>query len=453
MISAPSHRQLLSGNKLFLIILLIIGISSCASGKKVSSAAAVEVVSINQSKPKEDSVVKKPVTFDLETEESVTPSKSNTLPINTSTVVKVENELKDRAYNIAVVLPFNLDQVPLGQYADDTTKVLAVDSRNAVEFYLGCQMAKEKFSGKQLVANVYFLDDKNDSAALEHVFTQKPFPAIDYVVGPMSYDQMPIAAALAKKHQIPVISPLVSSVYLKQNPYFFNATPSFRAQYVFLLKQIRKQYPQLPIEVVYDGTDSLAESVDLLKATIQSEGFSGIGYKSVDATDDVVKLMATADTSSQRIVLLYSNKGAYIKTLVTKLKSIKNPLFVYTSSAAKSVKGLVDTKYPHDVFVAYPYSSGSLNYKIFATLFEEKYERKPTEIAHQAYDIMLHLFNLLDKKQAFPAAVRLPQIDFDNTQSGFDFQPVYNKNGGVDYYDNSFMYLLKAENGVMVEVK
>jgi len=66
---------------------------------------------------------------------------------------------------------------------------------------------------------------------------------------------------------------------------------------------------------------------------------------------------------------------------------------------------------------------------------------------------MLHLFNLLDKKQAFPSAVRLQQVDFENTQSGFDFQPVYNKNGGVDYYDNSFMYLLKAENGVMVEVK
>ncbi|MCC6570926.1 MAG: hypothetical protein IT274_04820, partial [Chitinophagales bacterium] len=126
---------------------------------------------------------------------------------------------------------------------------------------------------------------------------------------------------------------------------------------------------------------------------------------------------------------------------------------IYTSSAAKSVKGLVDAKYPHDVFVAYPYSSGSLNYKIFATLFEEKYERRPTEIVHQAYDIMMHLFNLLDKKQAFPAAVRLPQVDFENTQSGFDFQPVYSKNGGVDYYDNSFMYLLKAENGVMVEVK
>jgi len=462
MISVQNHRQLLNGNNFLIVMMIFFGATSCGA-KKLGASKKTEVVEINKKTTKrefssaaekkryEDSIARLAVPFDLEDgkKDKITNSKSNT----SSDLPKVIKDA-NRIHNIAVILPFNLDQIPLGQYVDDSTKQLSIDSKNAVEFYLGCQMARDKFQSQSLETNVYFLDDKNDSLTYASLFTRKPFPNVDFVVGPIGYKNLKMAADLTKSNQIPMISPFANSMYIKDNSYYFNANASLITQYKYLMEQSKAKFPTKTLEVIYDGKDSLAESINILKEIVDKYySYSNIKYTSLRPTDDVTKLMTTADTLSQRIILIYSSKDVYIKPVIAKLKPLKNDLQIFTSSCAKNAKALADVKFPHDIYTVYSYNADNINANVFNDKFEEKYLKKPTEIAFQAYDLMMHLFATLDKNQNLQDNSYNYSADFDNTQTKFQFKPVLSKNGNVDYYDNTFMYLYKYSGGSFSVVK
>lgn len=111
---------------------------------------------------------------------------------------------------------------------------------------------------------------------------------------------------------------------------------------------------------------------------------------------------------------------------------------------------MADLKLTDDVFTVYPYSSASANYANFADKFEDLYQKKPTDLSFQAFDIMLHLFSTIEKNQHLQDNAYNYTADINNTQTKFQFKPVINKNGEIDFYDNTFMYLYKLNNGSFV---
>ncbi len=456
-----NRLRLSSGNNLIILLLIFLGVTSC-SAKKVSATKKVEVINIqpkitsiepkfsNTSKSYEDSIYKNPVIFDLDNnynKDYTTNSNTNT----STTKNKVFNNDPNRIHNIAVILPFFLDQIPLGQYVDDSTKQLSVDSRNAIEFYLGCQMARERFISENLQTNVYFLDDRNDSLTTVSLFNVKPFPNVDYIVGPLYFKTLKTVADLARNNQIPLISPIANSMYIKDNFYYFNAIGSLKSQYEFILQQTKTKFPAKNLEVIYDGQDSTAESINILKSLADKYyGYATIKYSSLRAWDDAAKSLSLADTLSERVVLIYSSKETYIKSIIAKLKPTKNHLHIFATSCIKSTKALEDSKNPHSVYAVYPFNTDNPNFSFFAAKYEEKYKKKTTETANQAFDIMMHLLNSMDKNKNLQDNTYNYTSDFDNTQTKFQFKPVLNKNGNVDYYDNTFLYLYKYVNGTFI---
>lgn len=451
-----SRLPRLNGNNLLIILLILSGISSCASSKITSSKQVetvviqkknTETVAIN-TKKKEDSITINPSSFDLD--DNLNKNKTTNIKSTTYTNQNLTSDI-NRIYNIAIILPFNLNQISLGQYADDTTKQLKPDAKNAVEFYLGCQLAKEKFDNSDLKANVYFLDDNNDSTTLSQLFNQKPFPNVDYLLGPLNFKNLKQLATYANKTQTTLISPFANSMYIANNPYYFNATPSLIQQYTYALNQIHTKFPNQSIDVLYDALDSTAESINILKKLVSNNQHQlKVKYTSVQASSNAAKLIATADTLSNKTILIYSSKDTYIKSVVAKLKPSKNKLDIFTSANARFIKALSDNKNPHSVYTVYPFNNDNSNYEAFASKFEEKYNKKPSEIAAQAFDILTHLLNTIDKKQTLQNNIYQYSTDFNNVHTKFRFEPVLDNEKNVDFYDNSFLYLYKYVNGTFV---
>jgi ABC-type branched-subunit amino acid transport system substrate-binding protein len=438
----PSRLRPSNGNRYF-ILLLIFLISSCAT-KKIAGTKNAEVIPITPKKPKnaqvqEDSIKKKTTPFDID---------NGNVPSKTPKVSK--NDVNS-IYNVAVILPLYLDQIPLGYYADDSTKQLNTDSRTALAFYTGCQMAHEKFESSKLNMNVYFVDDKNDSATMVSLFKRKPFPNVDYIVGPATSKNLQLATDLSKRSQVPLISPVENSLYIKDNPYFFSAFPSLKTQYAYLLEKIKAKFPNKTLEVIYDGQDASAESITILKEMESDYYKSGmVKYTSLHSGDDIAEKMTIADTTSDRVILIYSSKETYVKPVIAKLKPVKNELYIFTSSVSKNIKALADTKYPHTIYTSYPFNTETPNFSALSLKFEEKSKRKPDELVAQGYDVMMHLFNMLESRQNLQDNSHSNSIDFDNTQGKFIFKPILNKSGGIDYYDNTFLYLYTFVNGTFV---
>lgn len=451
MTSAPSHLPRLNGNKL-LILLPVFLMFSCAA-QKMSAGQHPEIVPIEAKKAtppsyREDSVTEKPSAFDLDTPLSA-PAASGQ-PVQPATTPSLPTLGKDAnaIFNIAVILPFYLDQIPLGMYEDDTTKQLSGESRVALAFYTGCQMAKERYADENLKANVYFIDDQEDSSTTADLFRQKPFPNVDLIIGPLSFNTIRQASELARKYRIPMISPLANSMYIQDNPYYFNAFPSLKTQYTFLLEKAKAKVPDTPLDVIYDGQDSSAENIQILKDIAGNYyGYGQIRYHSMHATDDIAHALAQADTLSDRPVLIYSSKDVYVKAVIAKLKPLKNPLFIFSSAVAKNIVKIADLKYPHSIYTAYPFNTDNPNYNLLSTRYEDKTKRKAEETVAEGYDIMMHALNVLNKRQALQDNTYNYTIDFDNTLGHFQFKPVLNKTGNIDYYDNSALYLFKYSAG------
>ena len=439
------NRQLqLNGNNFVLFLILFFGFSSCAA-KKITATKKVEIVAINTNgiSKKDDSVKTKVVAVDIFDIEST--------PKPTTNPSKLINEDPNKIHNIVVLLPFFLDQIPLGNYVDDSTKVLGVDSKNAMDFYLGCQLARQHFNSENFNLNVYFLDDKNDSLKIATTFNSKPFPNVDYVVGPITGKNLKTASIFAKNNQVNMISPIVNSMFIKNNPYYFNANASLKSQYSFILDKLQASNNNKTIEIIYDGLDSSAENISNLKYIVNDVyKLSNVKYSSLRATDDISKTLAIADTLSERVVLIYSSKEPYVKSIISKLKPIKNHFSIYTSSCLKNSKALADLKLTDDVYTVYPYNTSNSNYTQFASKFETAYQKKPSELSFQAYDIMLHLFSVIDNKQHLQDNAYNLTADANNTQTKFHFKPIINKNGEIDYYDNAFMYLYKLNSGSFI---
>ena len=116
---------------------------------------------------------------------------------------------------------------------------------------------------------------------------------------------------------------------------------------------------------------------------------------------------------SERVAIIYSSKEPYVKSILAKIKPIKNHFSIYTSSCLKNSKGLADLKLTDDVFCVYPYNTSNANNAKFAVKFEALYQKKPTDLC-------------------------------------FQFKPIINKNGEIDFYDNTFMYQYKLSSGSFV---
>ena len=450
MISVPNHRQPLSGNSRWLILISICCITACGAGTHVSSTPATTEITpiVVPEQPKEkpfDSITKKLEPVDIDNNPSQTIQQPSVFPAGSM-------------INIAVILPFNLDLIPLDGYRDDTTKTLEGDPKNAIEFYIGCKLAKESFDNPNLTANVYFLDDKNDSISAFNVLKNKPFPNVQYIIGPMSQGSLRVVAEYGKVKHIPVISPFENSASVtKDNPYYFNATPTAKIQYGFLIDEITAAFPGKTLEIIYDETDSTLENIAFLKNILQQKSAYpnptiATKYYKLEVTDDIAKAMTQTDTLSNRVVLIYSDQENYIKSVLAKLRPVKNKLSIYTSSVVRNNKNLTDLKYPHTLFIAYPYYSAELKTKDFAAWYEETYHKEPSEIMYQGYDVMNMVFDQISQNRSF-SEVSQPKYYTNILQTRFRFIPALNKNGGIDYYDNNYVYLFKYFNGIFIKVK
>jgi uncharacterized protein YutD len=459
---APSHQQQSSGNNIFLVLIsLILLITSCSAGKKMSdSKKQTEVVELNT---KRDSVAKHTVPLDiLDIDEVKSNTKESIIEsdVKTDTVVlpvtAIQNQAKNM-YKIAVVLPFLLNQIPLnGLYVDDSSKTLLPDSKKAMDFYLGCKIAKEEIQNYAKNINVYFIDDKNNSEELNNLVNSSVLKNADYIIAPFNVNQVKILADFAKSNQKMIFSPTVNSIYaVKNNPFFYSVTPSLFAQYQYLIQNIQQKHPQKKIEIIYNEADTMSEKIVYLKHILnQNSKYPNAEIKyeihNFNATDNIASKLSIQDTLSDRIVLICSSNEAYIKNVINKLAPIKNKLQIYANSTIRFSKSIITAKnFKHQLFTTYAYNTNSAT-KIFSQKYEEKYVKNPTEISFLGYDMMKFLLQKIEHNEIISEQNTNSYDEF--IQSNFNFILNLNSLGTIDYYDNMGLNLYQMTNGVFVKL-
>ncbi|NNJ54801.1 MAG: amino acid ABC transporter substrate-binding protein [Bacteroidia bacterium] len=240
MISAPNHRQLLNGNRLLAVLLIPFLLISCGAFKKTTVATELpeneEVVVVNPEK-KEEPIVEKPV-----------PKVKEKKVVYSTVVFKGESykvPVHKRDFHIAVLLPFHLkgqESIP--------------DKRRAsymLEYYQGMKLAISEIEKLGSKFNIHYFDTDNDTSVLKQLLRKSEMEKMDLLIGPTDDNQLRIASYYARKHEIPLFSPITTAGKMwSKNPYVFNLNPSEKMQAMAFIEYFKKHHKDEQLVILRD---------------------------------------------------------------------------------------------------------------------------------------------------------------------------------------------------------
>lgn len=445
MISVLNHLLPLNGNKqiIYLLLPVFFVLFSCNATKTTTTTTVVvPVVKPDVPVPIEDTVVIPPVIVEE--------------PVVKDTIKPIEIK-KD--YKIAVMLPFNVDMYNFNPF--DLQEVnFNKASAMSIEFYQGFQLALDAIQTSEINAEIYVFDTKNDENAVKKILNSAPFPKVDLIIGPVYNKNLRIAAEFAKKNKIPLISPLSSSSSITENnTYYYTANGTADAHHEALMKHIQQSYPNDTLIIIHDNTPderAVINNIKKINTDFYSESPTYIHEIEASIDDGLRNIKSQFDSLSTHLVLIPSNNEMYTTYVLSQLAQIK-------------------TYYPSIVFGMPNWNKfNNINYDYFEWMkvhltesywinesnldvinFEQAYyihnHIKPSEFAFQGYDLANYVLayiahnrdQLTDEKERFFTVDVLDQ----GLQTKFFFIPRENStNSKVDYWDNSYIHMVKFEN-------
>ncbi|AXG70246.1 muramidase-2 [Kordia sp. SMS9] len=132
----------------------------------------------------------------------------------------LENADAENVSNIAIMLPFKLDEMEMDSI-DQTKEKLKKDRLlgYATEFYTGSLMALDSIKKLGFSVNVKVIDNGGKKSTTRAAVTENDFTDMHAVIGPILDANVEIVAAELKSDGIPVISPLTSKKVDHRNVY------------------------------------------------------------------------------------------------------------------------------------------------------------------------------------------------------------------------------------------
>ncbi len=116
------------------------------------------------------------------------------------------------AYNIAVLFPFQLNEIDARSGKRSNQYVL--------DFYEGIRMAVDSLEDKGIKANVYTYDTEKDITILNSILNLPEMASMDMIIGPVFPVQIPLVTEYCKRNSIINISPFSANSKIIENNEF-----------------------------------------------------------------------------------------------------------------------------------------------------------------------------------------------------------------------------------------
>jgi LysM repeat protein len=340
---------------------------------------------------------------------------------------------KDR-YNVAILLPFNLDKG-----GNDQLATLATD------FYMGVQLALDSLEKLGLKAEVFVHDVKSDSASLKKILLKPEFKSMDLIVGPLMADNAEVVSRWCKLNGIRQICPVTANPsVLNGNPFVYQAVPSDVTLMQGLARFVLSEHTGDQIILVKSGLEKDKVNYEAFRSAFMTIEFKGTRPKLIEATMDnyttflkkgmgTVYIFPTIDRSS-------ANKF-HNAINVASAKINANSLYVYGTKDWLNFEDLAI--YNGNYAFGFP-SPNDFNYdyekvKSLHRKFRMKYSTDMSKIAVQGFDVAYYFLAELLMNREIKSGI---MNDFEMSQAGTG-------NG----YENIKTFILRQENGEFVLLK
>ena len=364
-------------------------------------------------------------------------------------------------YNIALLLPFLLDDSQDALEAPEQKKASDFDNFNYFQFYAGFMMAADSLQQYGLRARIQVLDgDKlNDTLTIRQTLRKPGMDKMDLIVGPMYANSFAVAARYALKHEIGILNPLSRRENIVDgNPFVLKAQVTSAGIAAKLSMFILRQYPNANIISVRNDAKELKSLADdfesQIKSRIASQAFKGSLLGATYSTDMMAGVSKKLKANSKNIVIFFSNNKSNVPNFVSLLNPLSKSddiLLIGMDSWDElelETEFLVNLKY-HQLTTSYiDYESEAVQQ--FIIRFRNKYGAVPlaSKYAYLGYDLGWYfLTSLMWYGDHYITC--LPE------QKGKGLQYDFNFSGAVkgDGLQNQDISIVKLQDYKMVKVE
>jgi len=379
-----------------------------------------------------------------------------------STKYDCSKSKKLNSYNIALMIPFYLDNIYQINLDDPDIKDKDTDDYTSftfVQYYEGILMAVDSLKKIGFSARIYVYDVDDDTAATLKILENTELPKMHLIIGPFFENSLNVVARFAKKYNIKVVDPVsADDDILKGNPNVFNAFPSVNMQLKQLAAFIVERYPGSPVAIVHNNIENEKNYLTVFKTALNNElkkagkienSFKEVVYNTAGVTG-IARYFSNTDTN---IVVTLTNGEIFITNYVSGINNIydKYKMIIFGLSSWRNFDN-IETEYMQNIHL-HLFSSSFVDYmdnnvKNFILKYRDQYKTEPDKYAFQGFDIAMFFFKALNDYG----------INFDKCidktgnaylQSNYKFV----RTGENDGFENSFLNIFRYEDYKFIDVR
>lgn len=495
MISARSHQQPLSGNKISQFLLIAMGVfaivlfSSCELFKPISQggntdpkdrkeeldpiqgrrvydpATGTYVLVQNAPTDPMDTVRWRDIPSSIEppiysTSAPVAPGPGGN-PVNPIGVGEGNSQLLS-SYNVAVVLPFLSDRY------SSIDKRIAPNSTWALQFYNGMEMAFEELSEEGIALNVTVLDSKASETEVTNLArSNRDLNEAHLVIGPYLRSNAAILANKVRSTGGVLVSPhSASSAVSAQNPNYIQVKPTLESHCQAIMQHVfaNYKYDQIVLVGINDPNETMRfeyfqREFERLNGLTNTQPLKRLAIDStrLDMQSTDLKPWFSYDKETVFIVPSWT-KETFIYNFLRKLdldRGQYQQVRVYGMPQWMDYERIDFDYYEKlNVHVSSSVFLDELNPDIraFKRRYYDRYGEIPLEEAFVGYDVSKYFGKML-KRFGTKFQLQLEQHPEQLLHTKFEFQPVITPTttGGMEFpqverWENKNVNILRFQN-------
>ncbi|MFN3917722.1 MAG: LysM peptidoglycan-binding domain-containing protein [Flavobacteriales bacterium] len=245
--------------------------------------------------------------------------------------VKSSESAKEK-YKIAILLPFmhernRIEQAKCPSYADCP---LYGVTKNALDMYMGIELALDSMRKKGLNLEVFVYDTRNDSLTVANLLAKEELKKADLIIGPVFPDRINQVARFAKANQIRMVCPVPApNKVIFNNPYVTKAMSSTLTQVEQMAQFVAKTYATENVILMRNVTGNDVQLYRLIKNTLNTElKNQPRRYRDTVVTaatgNNMADLKPKLIQDKLNIIIVPSENLSYVSNFLTRLNSVYN---------------------------------------------------------------------------------------------------------------------------------
>jgi len=375
--------------------------------------------------------------------------------------VLIDKIINYETKKLAVMLPFMLDRVDMDSIQEVKEMLRGDDITNiSLDFHTGVLMALDSVKQLGISTKLDVYDTKARASVVTDLINRKDFSEYNAVIGPFISDEFDRAAAMLRRDNVPMLSPVNRANNLYDN--VFQTMPSNELKRKRIVEFV-KQFDSIPSSILIVSDQKHRNENNLLKQEFPEakQIFSRVDEETGNdmfyiLTDDIEKEFK----EGLNMVFLESNNEGFVSNVTSMLSGfigfdeeleIEREVVLLTSDKSRAFDGEnVSNITLSKLNFHYPSPNRPINDEqpdTFVKAYQKKYYITPNRYAIRGFDLTMDvLLRLASANNLYDASSN--DIETEYVENKFR----YGKKMFGGYY-NEAMYIVKFDNLRIVEVK